>query len=73
MTKNNVINRNEMYNDKFITVSEASKMIAVSKQTIYRLIKNGDLTIFRPSKRIIRIYRFSIDALVKDKTYNDIQ
>lgn len=46
---------------KFITVPQAAKMLAVHKQTLYRLVKEGRV----PSIRVGRSVRISEDHLMR--------
>ena len=47
----------------FLTVSEVSRLLRLSKNTVYRLIKNGDIQATKLSERTTRIKRTEIDKL----------
>lgn len=54
-------------NDKLIKISEAAKMLNVSKQTLRRWDKSGQLKSFRISSKGYRYYKVSdIELLTKD-------
>lgn len=48
---------------KYLTVKETAKLLGVSKSTLYKLIKNGDLKAGNLSERTTRIERTEIDKL----------
>ncbi len=48
---------------QFLTVPEVAKLLRLSKATIYRLIKEGDLKAVSFSERTTRIKRSEIDKL----------
>lgn len=51
---------------EFLTVPEVAKLLRLSKATIYRLIKEGNLKAVRFSQRSTRIKRSEIDNLFTD-------
>lgn len=52
---------------QILTVEEVSKLLRISKPTVYRLIKEGKLSAVRFSERTTRIYRSEIDKLFNQK------
>ncbi len=48
---------------EFLTVSEVAKLLRLSKATIYRLIKDGNIKAISFSQRSTRIKRSEIDKL----------
>ena len=50
----------------FLTVSEVATLLRISKPTIYRLIKEGNLKAVKFSERSTRIKRSDIDNLFKE-------
>ena len=47
-----------------LRVKEAAALLAVSEQTIHRLIKQGTLKVVKIGKRGIRITRESVEAFI---------
>ncbi len=54
---------NTLHEKQFLTVGDVSKLLGISKATIYRLIKDGDLKAVSFSERTTRIKRSEIDKL----------
>jgi excisionase family DNA binding protein len=54
---------NTLHEKQFLTVADVVKLLGISKATIYRLIKDGDLKAVRFSERTTRIKRSEIDKL----------
>lgn len=54
---------NTLHDKEFLTVADVAKLLGISKATIYRLIKDGDLNAVSFSKRTTRIKRSEIDKL----------
>lgn len=48
---------------QILTVEEVSKLLRISKPTVYRIIKEGKLKAVKFSERTTRIYRSEIDKL----------
>ena len=51
---------------EFLTVPEVAKLLRLSKATVYRLIKEGNLKAAKFSQRSTRIKRSEIDNLFKE-------
>ena len=51
---------------EFLTVPEVAKLLRLSKATVYRLIKEGNLKAVKFSQRSTRIKRSEIDNLFKN-------
>lgn len=54
---------NTLHEKPFLTVGDVSKLLGISKATIYRLIKDGELKAVSFSERTTRIKRSEIDKL----------
>lgn len=50
--------------DEFTTVEEASKALGVSRETIYRWFKQGDIDGVRVGQKIIKIRKSEIERLL---------
>lgn len=50
--------------DKLLTVDEAAKMLAISKPTLWRMIRAGELPVVKIAKRNTRIKQSDIEAYV---------
>lgn len=51
--------------DKMLRPHIVARMLDVSRDTVYRLVRQGDLDHFRTSPRNIRIYQSSLDEYLK--------
>ncbi|AVR46767.1 DNA-binding protein [Christiangramia fulva] len=51
---------------EFLTVPEVAKLLRLSKATVYRLIKEGNLKAVKFSQRSTRVKRSEIDNLFKN-------
>lgn len=54
---------NIIQDKEFLTVDEVSKLLRMSKATVYRIIKEGKLKAIKVSERNTRILRSEIDNL----------
>jgi excisionase family DNA binding protein len=54
---------NTIQEKQFLTVADVAKLLGISKATIYRLIKDGDIKAVSFSERTTRIKRSEIDKL----------
>ncbi len=52
-------------NDRMLRPHIVARMLDVSRDTVYRLIRQGDLDFLRTSPRNIRIYKSSLDEYLK--------
>lgn len=50
-----------------LTVEETAKKLNISKMSVYRLIKTGELKAFKFRKQIIRIEEKDLDQFLKEK------
>ena len=53
--------------EQSLTVPEVAKMLRMSRQTIYNMVKAGDIPHFRVGTKV-RFNRADIDALMQTKT-----
>jgi putative molybdopterin biosynthesis protein len=53
--------------EQSLTVPEVAKMLRMSRQTIYNMVKAGDIPHFRVGNKV-RFNRADIDALMQTKT-----
>jgi len=51
--------------DKMLRPHIVARMLDVSRDTVYRLVRQGDLDYLRTSPRNIRIYQSSLDEYLK--------
>jgi excisionase family DNA binding protein len=51
--------------DKMLRPHIVARMLDVSRDTVYRLVRQGDLDYLRTSPRNIRIYQSSLDGYLK--------
>ncbi len=49
----------------FLTLAEAAQQIGCTRRFIETRIEDGELTVFRPSKRLVRIKRTEFDRWVE--------
>jgi len=52
--------------EQSLTVPEVAKMLRMSRQTIYNMVKSGDIPHFRVGNKV-RFNRADIDALMQTK------
>ena len=50
-----------------LTVPEVAKLLRMSRQTIYNMVKSGDIPHFRVGNKV-RFNRADLDALMQTKT-----
>lgn len=50
--------------DELLTVDEAAKLLTVSKPTLWRMIRAGELPVVKIAKRNTRIKRSDIEAYI---------
>lgn len=55
----------EIRNDRLMRPHIVAAMLDVSRDTVYRLVKQGDLDFLRTSPRNIRIYKSSVDEYLE--------
>ena len=53
--------------EQSLTVLEVAKMLRMSRQTIYNMVKSGDIPHFRVGNKV-RFNRADLDALMQTKT-----
>ena len=53
--------------EQSLTVPEVAKMLRMSRQTIYNMVKAGDIPHFRIGNKV-RFNRVDLDALMQTKT-----
>ena len=53
--------------EQSLTVPEVAKMLRMSRQTIYNMVKAGDIPHFRVGTKV-RFNRADLDALMQTKT-----
>lgn len=53
--------------EQSLTVPEVAKMLRMSRQTIYNMVKSGDIPHFRIGNKV-RFNRADLDALMQTKT-----
>jgi len=53
--------------EQSLTVPEVAKMLRMSRQTIYNMVKAGDIPHFRVGNKV-RFNRADLDALMQTKT-----
>lgn len=53
--------------EQSLTVPEVAKMLRMSRQTIYNMVKAGDIPHFRIGNKV-RFNRADLDALMQTKT-----
>ena len=53
--------------EQSLTVPEVAKMLRMSRQTIYNIVKSGDIPHFRVGNKV-RFNRADLDALMQTKT-----
>ena len=53
--------------EQSLTVPEVAKMLRMSRQTIYNMVKAGDIPHFRVGNKV-RFNRADLDALMQSKT-----
>ena len=53
--------------EQSLTVPEVAKLLRMSRQTIYNMVKAGDLPHFRVGNKV-RFNRADLDALMQTKT-----
>jgi putative molybdopterin biosynthesis protein len=53
--------------EQSLTVPEVAKMLRMSRQTIYNMVKSGDIPHFRVGNKV-RLNRADLDALMQTKT-----
>ncbi len=53
--------------EQSLTVPEVAKMLRMSRQTIYNMVKSGDIPHFRVGNKV-RFNRADLDALMQTKT-----
>ena len=53
--------------EQSLTVPEVAKMFRMSRQTIYNMVKAGDIPHFRVGNKV-RFNRADLDALMQSKT-----
>ena len=53
--------------EQSLTVPEVAKMLRMSRQTIYNMVKAGDIPNFRVGNKV-RFNRADLDALMQTKT-----
>lgn len=63
--KNSIDSNNLEKNDKLLRPNIVARKLDVSRDTVYRLIRQGDLDYLRTSPRNIRIYKSSLDEYLK--------
>lgn len=51
--------------DKMLRPHIVARMLDVSRDTVYRLVRQGDLDYLRTSPRNIRIYQSSLDEYLR--------
>ncbi len=56
---------NTLKDDRMLRPHIVARMLDVSRDTVYRLIRQGDLDFLRTSPRNIRIYKSSLDEYLK--------
>lgn len=49
----------------FLTLSEAAEQIGATRRFLETRIEDGELTVFRPSKRLVRIKRTEFERWVE--------
>jgi len=53
--------------EQSLTVPEVAKLLRMSRQTIYNMVKTGDIPHFRVGNKV-RFNRADLDALMQTKT-----
>lgn len=71
MPPQEIPSHNSAQADEFLTPAEAAKLLKLSTQTIRRLINDGELPAFKPSKRRWLILRDSLRAWAYNKSMVD--
>jgi len=54
----------QIYRDAFLSLDQAAALIDCSRRFLEIRIEDGELKIFRPSKRLVRIKRSELDRWV---------
>jgi len=57
-----------MHKDQLLTVDEAAEWLTVSKPTLWRMIRRGEIPVVKIAQRTIRIKLSDIEAYI-DKNY----
>lgn len=55
----------QIYRDAFLSLDQAAALIDCSRRFLEIRIEDGELKIFRPSKRLVRIKRSELDRWVE--------
>jgi len=55
-----------MDKDQLLTVDEAAEWLTVSKPTLWRMIRRGEIPVVKIAQRTIRIKLSDIDAYIDD-------
>lgn len=63
--KKNITTELKEQKDKLLRPHIVANLLQVSRDTIYRLIRQGDLDFVRTSPRNIRIYKSSVDTYLE--------
>lgn len=68
----NIINELKEQKGKLLRPHIVASLLEVSRDSIYRLIRQGDLDFIRTSPRNIRIYKSSVDKYLKKLNKDNI-
>ncbi len=50
---------------EFLTLPEAAELVGCTRRFLERVIRSGDLKVFRPSARIVRVRRSEFERWVE--------
>jgi len=55
-----------LHNDNdILTIDEVAKMLRVTKRTVFKFLKSGDLRAHRISYKLVRIFRKDVNAFLE--------
>lgn len=61
--------QSEISAKEYLSISDAAKLLGITRDAIYKLIYRGTLTAYKISSRFTVVFRSDIDAMIKAKLY----
>ena len=60
-------NLNDIYNKPFLTVVEVASILGLSKDTVYDLVRNGELKAVKLNPKAIRVKKEDLNSYIAGK------